>query len=152
MAQINAEVLAGITVANLLHPERGARLIQYHARDPQLPDFHEVLDALLSFTWKASARTDLEAEIQRVVHNVVLFQLMGLAVFDRAAPQVRSVALLKIEELNNWLEEKRTGVTDPNQKAHILFALSQIELFRDDPSQLNLPRPLSAPPGAPIGN
>jgi hypothetical protein len=147
-----AETLAGITVANLLHPERAARLIQYHARDPQLPDYYEVLDTLLSFTWKAPGKTGLQQEIQRVVDNVVLFHLMGVAVFEQTAPQVRSVALLKIEELNSWLKERLAEVKEPNRKAHIQYALSQIEQFRDDPGRLNLPRPLSAPPGAPIGN
>ncbi len=147
-----AETLADITTANLLHPERAARLIQYHARDPQLPDFQEVLDALLAFTWKAPAKTGLQAEIQRMVDKIVLFHLMGVAVFEQAAPQVRAMALLKIEELNSWLNEKLAGVKDAAQRAHILYGLTGIEQFRDNPGQLHLPRPLSAPPGAPIGN
>jgi hypothetical protein len=147
-----AETLAGITVANLLHPQRAARLIQYHARDPELPDFHEVLGRLMESTWKAGRRSGLQAEIQRMTENVVMYHVMGLAVHEQAAPQVRSVARHTIEELSVWLTRRLDSTRDTNQLAHVRFALSQIEIFRQDPSRLQLPQPLSAPPGAPIGN
>ncbi|NOR15395.1 MAG: DUF5117 domain-containing protein, partial [Candidatus Aminicenantes bacterium] len=70
-----AETAAGMTVSNLLHPERAARLIQYHARNPELPDFQEVVDELLTFTFKAPVRSGLEGEIQRVVNYVTLYNL-----------------------------------------------------------------------------
>jgi hypothetical protein len=147
-----AETLAGITVANLLHPERAARLIQYHARNPELPDFHDVLDRLIEFTWDAPVKDGMFGELQRVVDNVVLYHLMGLAVYDAAAPQVRAVSRWKIEELKSSLESKSEASGRINQKAHFLNALALIDLFEEDPSQLKLPQPLSAPPGAPIGN
>jgi len=147
-----AETLAGITFANLLHPERAARLIQYHAREPELPDFHEVLDRMVEFTWNSPKKDRLHGELQRVVDNVLLYHLMGLAVYEGAAPQVRAVARWKIEELEASLGKRVDETKSPNQKAHILNALALIEQFREDPSQLKLPQPLSAPPGAPIGN
>jgi len=147
-----AETLAGITVANLLHPQRAARLIQYHAREPELPDFHEVLDRMVEFTWNSPKKDGLHGELQRVVDNVLLYHLMGLAVYEGAAPQVRAVARWKIEELEASLGKRMDETKSPNQKAHILNALALIEQFRADPSQLKLPQPLSAPPGAPIGN
>jgi hypothetical protein len=147
-----AETLAGITAANLLHPERAARLIQYHARNPELPDFHDVLDRLLDFTWNAAEKEGLHGELQKVVDNVVLYHLMGLAVYEGAAPQVRAVARWKIEELGASLLSKAEAAGSVNWKAHFLNGLALIEQFRRDPSQLKLPEPLSAPPGAPIGN
>jgi hypothetical protein len=147
-----AETLAGITVASLLHPERAARMIQYHARDPELPDFHELVDELVGFTWKSPLRSGLPGEIQRTVNTTVLYHLMGLAIYPEAAPQVRSVAQWKLHELDAWIASAVDAARDPNQKAHLFFARDQIDLFRQDPSQLRLPEPLSAPPGAPIGN
>ena len=147
-----AETLAVITVASLLHPERAARMIQYHARDPELPDFHELVDELVGFTWKSGLRSGLPGEIQRTVNTTVLYHLMSLAVYPEAAPQVRAVALWKLEELEAWMASAVEDARDPNQKAHLHFARAQIDLFRRDPSQLRLPQPLSAPPGAPIGN
>ncbi len=147
-----AETLAGITVANLLHPERAARLIQYHARNPELPDFHDILDRLIEFTWNAPEEDGMPGELQRVVDNVVLYHLMGLAVYDNAAPQVRAVARWQIEELAGLFESKAQAASSVNWKAHFVSALALIEQFYEDPSQLKLPQPLSAPPGAPIGN
>lgn len=147
-----AETLAGITAANLLHPERAARLIQYHARNPELPDFHNVLDRLVDFTWNADPKDGIHGELQRVIDNVVLYHLMGLAVYEGAAPQVRAVARWKIEELGASLLSKAEAAGSVNWKAHFLNGLALIEQFRRDPSQLKLPVPLSAPPGAPIGN
>ena len=147
-----AETLAGITVANLLHPQRAARLIQYHARNPELPDFHDVLARLMGATWKTDRRSGLHAEIQRVVDFVVLYHVMGLAVHEQAAPQVRAVARHAVDELGIWLTRSLGDIRDINQRAHVRYALSRIEIFRQDPSRLPLPEPLSAPPGAPIGN
>jgi hypothetical protein len=75
-----------------------------------------------------------------------------LAVYEGAASQVRAVARWKIEELNVWLDRRLDSAKSPNQKAHLFHALALIEQFHKDPSQLKLPQPLSAPPGAPIGN
>jgi len=147
-----AETLAGMTVGNLLHPERAARLIQYHARNPELPGFHEVLDELISFTWKAPARSGLEGEIQRVVNYVTLYNLMGLVGSDRTAPQVKAIAMLKVVELQSWLKSQVQKNRDIYHGAHFVFALAQIELFQKDPSKFQLPESLAAPPGAPIGN
>lgn len=147
-----AQTAAGITVSNLLHPERAARLIQYHAREPELPGFHEILDKLIEFTWKASVQTGLEGEVQRVVNYVTLYQLMGLVGSDQAAPQVKAVAMLKLEDLKSWLQSQVPRTRDVNHKAHFVFAVSQIELFQKDPAKFQLPEVLSAPPGAPIGN
>ncbi|TRO55167.1 DUF5117 domain-containing protein, partial [Candidatus Bathyarchaeota archaeon] len=46
-----AETAAGLAVKLILHPERAARLVEYHARDPGLPGFGDVLDRLFEATW-----------------------------------------------------------------------------------------------------
>jgi hypothetical protein len=94
----------------------------------------------------------MHGELQRVVDNAVLYHLMGLAVYEGASPQVRAVARWKIEELGASLPSKAKAAGGVNWKAHFLNGLALIEQFRRDPSRLKLPEPLSAPPGAPIGN
>ena len=149
-----AETVANLTVGYLLYPERAARLIQYQARNSELPGLDEVIDKLVEASWKAPLKTGLHAEIQRVVNNVVLYNLMGLASYERAALQVRAVAGLKLKELQMWLtkEAYSAKLNDTSQKAHFLFALDQIELFLKDPTRVKLTVPLPPPPGAPIGN
>ena len=146
-----AETLAGVTVGNLLHPERAARLIEFHSRDEDLPGLSEVLDELISHTWKSPPSSGRHAAIERVVDNVVLYRLMGLAAFERTSPQVRAFSALKLDELKSWLESQLESTTDESRKAHFFFAVSEIEAFQQDPTRVKLTVPLSPPPGAPIG-
>ena len=43
-----ASIAADLTVSALLQPERAARLVDFHARDPKNPDFTDVVSALVS--------------------------------------------------------------------------------------------------------
>lgn len=146
-----AEAVADLTVGSLLFPERAARLVQFHSRDPQLPGLEHVIDRLVAATWKAAAPGGFAGEIRRTVNVSVMRNLMGLAASEQAAPQVRAVAALKLDELKNWLKQNMPGISDPAHKAHVFFAVSQIELFQKDPAKVKLTPPLAAPPGAPIG-
>lgn len=146
-----AETAAGLTAGLILHPQRAARLIVQHARNEEFPGLCEVIDTLLDFTWKSGAKPGLQAEVQRVVNHVVLYNLMRLAVEESAAPQAKAVSLLKIEELKRWLVSRVKVETDEGQRAHFLSSLNQVERFLEDPEEFLLPSPLAAPPGAPIG-
>ncbi|MBS3819661.1 peptidase, partial [bacterium] len=146
-----AEVAVRMTVGSLLFHERAARMIQYHARNNKLPGFSEVVDALIEATWKSPHQKGLHGEIQRVVDQVVLTHLMGLAGQERAAPQVRAVASLKLKELKDWINQRIKHVSDKSQKAYLNYALSQIRLYEKDPSRVEITEPLPAPAGAPIG-
>ena len=46
-----AETTAGMTVGVILHPERAARLAEYHSRDPGLPGLGDVINRLFEATW-----------------------------------------------------------------------------------------------------
>ena len=147
-----AETVANMTIAYMLYPERAARLVQYHAGNNELPGLGEVIDKLISSTWKSPLKLGFKGEIQRTVNNAVLYNLMGLASFEGAAPQVKAVALYKLNELKSWLGRSVSGTKDESQKAHFYYAVSQIELFQKDPDKVKLTVPLPSPPGAPIGN
>jgi len=142
-----AESAASITLAQILHPERAERLIQYHARDPKNPGLAEVIDKVLAATWKRPRVGGLASETQRVVDNVALYQLMALAVGDTAAAQARAIALSKIEDLKAFLN---SPVSDPDQRAHYRYALAQIKRFQEDPKKIDFPKPAEPPPGQPI--
>ncbi len=154
-----AEAAANLTVGLILHPERAARLVEYHSRYKYCPGFDEVLDKVITFTWKSTFKSGIFAEIQRVVNNVVLYHLMSLASEERNASQVRALAFAKLDELNMWLKQQVSSWTDGKQfladsnlKAHFVYAAAKIDLFQKDPTKITLPAPLSPPPGAPIGS
>jgi hypothetical protein len=144
------ESAASLTIGQILNPERAARLIQYHARDPKVPGLTEVTGRLIDATWKHTRAEGLEAETQRVVEDVVLYYLMSLAASDTAASQARAIATSRIEDLKAWITARQA--VDQNQRAHYKFALQRIKEFEDHPNQMSFPIPVEPPPGQPIGD
>lgn len=147
-----AETAADMAVGLLLHPERAARLVEYHARDNAFPGLAEVLDNIVRSTWRAKPETGYPGEIRRVVNNVVLYHLMAMAVNEAAAPQVRAIAFLKLDELKTWLTENQSNAKkDPNRHAENVFAISQISQFQENPEKIRITKPGDPPAGSPIG-
>jgi hypothetical protein len=146
-----AETAANITLGSILHPERAARMVEYHSRNEGFPGLSEALDKLISFTWKSTHKSGYHTEIQRVVDNVFLYNLMRLGVDEKSTPQVRAIAHLKLDELKNWLNMQISLLKDKNQKAHYFYAVSQINQLQADPDKIKLAIPLIPPQGAPIG-
>jgi hypothetical protein len=146
-----AETAASMTLGLILHPQRAARLVEYHSRDNSLPGLGEVVDQILNASWKTPAGSAYHAEIQRVVNNLVLDQIMKLAANEEAAMQVRAMAWLKLEELKNWLANAINQTTAENMKAHYLFAAARLSQFLSNPKDMQLSAPLTPPAGQPIG-
>jgi hypothetical protein len=148
-----AEAAASFTTSFLLHPERAARLVEYNSRDNSLPSLGETIDKILSATWKQTAtpQKTYKAEVQRTINTAVLQGVMRLAQDDEASAQTRAIALLKLDELKNWIESKRKGVKDEGTKAAYLLASVQIAEFVKSPKTVTIPKVLAVPPGQPIG-
>lgn len=144
-----AETAASLTIGLILHPERAARLVQYHAEDPALPAFEDVVDRLIGATWKAEPAIGLATQVQRAVDNVVLFHLMTLGANERAPAQVRAIAMAKLSALRDWAST--TSSTDASWKAFLQFASVQIRRFETNPKEMGISRPAPTPPGQPIG-
>jgi len=146
-----AENAASITISAILHSARASRIIEYHARRNDVPGLAEVLDKLVSFTWKSGPKSGLHAEIQRVVNNVLLHELMRLAADEDAASGVCAMASLKLEELKGWLSQEMKSAKDENQKAHLFQGILKIKLFQENPDRIKKAAPLPLPQGPPIG-
>jgi Met-zincin/Domain of unknown function (DUF5117) len=146
-----AEAIADHVSSFLFNPERAARLVQFHARDPRNPGLVEVIDKIISSTWKVPVAIGYPGEIQRTVNMIILGDLIGLAAAERAPNQVRAVAELKLEQLKTWLSTQRTLTPDDDQRAFLFFAVAQIKRFQDDPKKTNLTKPQDPPDGQPIG-
>jgi len=145
------EAAASLTIGLILDPQRDTRLVENRARDPQAPSLTEVMDQLLTATWKAPQATGYPGEIQRTVDDVVLDDLMRLAVNEQSAPQVRALASLKLSELKDWLSASLRQGPDENRRAQFAYAAAEIELFEKDPKSVKIPSPVEPPPGQPIG-
>ena len=146
-----AEAITDHVAGFLFNAERTARLVQFHARDTRNPSLGEVIDRVLSSTWKAPVASGYSGEIQRTVNMVVLTNLMALAANDKAANQVRAIASFKLDQLKTWLNSQRRLPTDENQRAFVSYSVEQIKRFQDDPKKMNLTAPQQPPDGQPIG-
>lgn len=146
-----AEAAAEITVALLLQPDRAQRMIEYHAQNTNNPGFDELLDDLLTATWKAQPESGYPGAIQRSVNAVVLSHLMTLAADEHASSQVRAVASFKLDELKKWLVTRENLPRDIATHAEYFFAKNQIDQFEKNPAQLHVTTPAPPPAGDPIG-
>ncbi|HXW88969.1 MAG TPA: zinc-dependent metalloprotease [Terriglobales bacterium] len=145
------EAAAEIVASLLFQPERDQRLIEYHARDANNPGFDELVDAVVTATWKAQPVSGYDGAIQRTVNLVMLDHVMRLAADEHAPAQVRAVALLKLDELKQWLASRKATVRDQATRAEFFFAENQIERFERNPAEVRVTTPVSPPAGDPIG-
>ena len=146
-----AEEAAQHTLQFLFNTERAARLVEFHARDAANPGLQEVLNTIVTATWKGPHAAGYAGEVARTVDNVVLYDLLSLANNERATTQVRAVASREAEQLKGWLNANKAA-GDPAQQAHLAYAAAQIEQFQKDPKKLELPAPAEPPDGPPIGD
>jgi hypothetical protein len=146
-----AENAASLTIGLLLQSARAGRLLEHHARDAKQPSLESVIDKIAAATTKAAPSKGFEAAVQITVSGVFVDQLLRLAGDDKASPQVRSVALLKANQLRTWLVSHAEGTTDVQFKAHYGQAAERIRRTQDGDASTNRSKDLVIPPGQPIG-
>jgi uncharacterized protein DUF4953/uncharacterized protein DUF5117 len=147
-----AATAADMAVRDLLQPERMARLVDFHRRDPGLPGLEEVLDALHERVFTAQKpRDEREAEIVRATQRVMVDALIDRAVDPAVPSQVRFRLLDELQKLRRLREEPSP---DRIQHAHLESLRSDLERFfeRESPERVVRPAPAEPPPGQPIGS
>ena len=146
-----AESAAEIISSLLFEANRDERLVEYHARDASYPSLGELIDDILSATWKATPATGYDGEIQQTVDAVVLDHLMDLAADDQAAPQTRAIASLKLDDLKSWMQTELQS-SDESRRAELFYGFHEIDAFEKNPAAIHLmTRPAPPPAGDPIG-
>ncbi|HEY5915936.1 MAG TPA: zinc-dependent metalloprotease, partial [Chryseolinea sp.] len=146
-----AEIAAAMTLNVILHPSRAGRLVEYHARDPKQPGLESVIDKLVNATIKSPQKSGYESAVQITVNDVLINALISLAANKTSSTQVRSVAFLKLNQLETWLKDRQKSVVDEGWKAHYMYAQERIRTFKDAPQDFKLEQELNPPPGQPIG-
>jgi hypothetical protein len=146
-----AVVAADHTVANILDPERAARMVQQHALEPAQPGLDDVIARLVDATFGARTANPYQAEIRRAVERVVADHLMALAA-DAPMPQVRAIANLRLATLMESAG-RDPAAADPADAAHRILLAQDIKRFIERPAQpAAATTDPAAPPGAPIGD
>jgi Met-zincin/Domain of unknown function (DUF5117) len=144
-----AECAADLTLAGLFNAQRAARLVEYHARNPQNPSLlAEVIDATLAATRPAPSERDgnpetLSGVVQRAVYARAVEALLSLAANPQASFEVRAIAYAKLDQI------KQQTLASSSTAAYLRH---RIEQFQKEPEKFT-PAPLvEAPPGMPIGD
>ena len=167
-----AEMAADLTFGMVFDGARAARLVDHRARAAGQPGLGAIIDRVLAATWRAEPQAGLAGEVGRAVDFAALRRLMLLAAGGRvgrgasaAVPtnfdwptvperngsfQVRAEARGALSGLGRWLEAN-PAADDPAEQAHRTYAGWMIERFLEDPGAVELPAPLRAPDGSPIG-
>ncbi len=102
--------LATEVIEGLLQRDRLARVVLFHARDPQLPTLDEVLRAVVDRTWGSPTPVNPnEQALRRAVQRVVLNTLLDRAGDQRALPDVRQVAEFHLDALRGRLQATTDG-------------------------------------------
>ena len=146
------EAAAALTASLLFHPSRASRLVEYHARDSKQPGLDETLDAILDATWRSPRKSDLAAQTQFTVEDVVLEHLLELASAHEASTEARAIALATIPKLEAWLKSEVSTTLTSDIVAHRQAAIDEIERYKRDPSKFAPAPEIATPPGQPIGS
>ncbi len=144
-----AATAADFALGALLAPERAARLVDQHRRDPALPGLEEVIDTILASSFSGGAGLRL-AEIRRTVEAVAVRRLIGLAGNPGATSGVRARAEAA---LFNLARRPISGAEPADERAFFGHLVREIERFFRRTEALDRPgAPVpEIPPGQPIG-
>ena len=148
-----AATAADLTLSTLLPPERLARLVDFHRRDPGLPGCDEVLDAITkrAFAGPEPSSPRLK-EIRRAVQAVTVRRLLLAAALPGETTPVRAALESSLRRLDAALtREARSG--EPADQALRSLLAQDIERWLSRPAGAQAPpgAPPDLPPGPPIG-
>lgn len=139
-----ADVAADLTLSALLHPERAARLVEFHRRDEAALGLEDVLDAIEKVSFDP-AEAGREQAISETVQARFVSVLTSLSVHPQASAAVRAIAEARLYKLNARL----TGLGTP----HAVWLARRVDahLARGPDEGAAKETAPDTPPGSPIG-
>jgi len=124
--------------------------VEHNARDAHNPTLHEVIEAIVTATWKAPTIKGLQGQAQRIVQSAVAEHLLALAANPEASTDARALARDEVVLLRKYI----VGVlpTSFEQRGLQEATLARIDLFLKEPEKFTPAPPAPIPPGQPIGD
>ena len=147
-----AESSADLTLALLCNPERASRLIEYHVRVPDSPGLSTVLEGISSTTAeRPGGGQTISSETERAVEFRGLEAMLALAMNSGASSEARAVTRSHIDDLlRKWTSDPTPS--DTAEAIHRRALIRRIQDFERDPEKFVPAKPVTAPPGMPIGD
>jgi Met-zincin/Domain of unknown function (DUF5117) len=141
-----AETAADLPLSFLLNSERMNRMVQYQVANGGL-GLNEMLQTLISKTWKATRKTGMEKLIQQQTEQVLLTYLLAASVDDNLSFPAKSIAQQTLSDMKKYIEAQQKIVKDESQIANFTLALERMKA----PEKAKPTIHKEIPPGAPIG-
>jgi hypothetical protein len=140
-----AATWADFAITNLLAPERLARCVDFHRRDPAALGVDEVLDAMTRALFAApESKSPRLAEIRRSEQAVFVSRMIAAAANPANTPAVRAA-------IEASLRSGATGDADAHMRAMLNGDIARYVSRSSTSPAVTPPAPPELPPGAPIG-
>jgi hypothetical protein len=141
-----AETAADLPLSFLFNSERLNRMAQYEAENNGL-GAGEMINTLITKTWKAPRLSGMERLIQLQTEQVLLTYLLAASINDNNSFIVKSNAQKALNDLKIFIEAQSKTATDETYKGHLLLALERMKKPENAKPTIHK----EIPPGAPIG-
>ncbi len=143
-----ARTAARMVIGGALNPQRMARVVAFHDRDPTLPSAEEVVGALADGAWAGVADDALGRAVQRELVD----GLIDLAADDGATVEARAAAEWGLRRIHDQAARLVDDIDDTTT-AHLQHVTSDIVRFMERRYEGDgRTGALPPPPGTPIGN
>ena len=145
-----AHSLAQEIVNGLLHPQRAARLVSFHARNAANPSLDEVISALVETTWGSPpaglASEEQGSELRRVAQRATVDGLLDLAGSSAATALVRATAEHHLAQLRQRANlSQGLSAADQGHRAAMRRDIDRYFDGRDDPAKRPRPAIIALP-------
>jgi hypothetical protein len=148
-----AQTLSQMVLDMILQRDRAARLVEFATRGSgQHLTLGAAIDAVVAATWDAAKPASAKlAAIQRVTQRAVADKLILLAADTDAAPEVRSMAELKIAALRGRARARQASSQTDDERASWLGIETAFKRWVEKGEAPKVSPALIAPPGDPFG-
>lgn len=144
-----AESSINTTLKFIFNPERGARIIEHHARDNKQPAYEDLLNQLLQQTiYNKNTNDDYVGELQKMASMATLKYILNTLASDKTTDQVKTRLSFILNEIKVFIANQ-PDVKDLTVYQQMKSLINRFELY---PNDFKLPEPLAMPDGAPIGD
>lgn len=141
-----AETAADLPLSFLFNAQRLSRMAQYEVQSNGL-GVAEMVNMLITKTWKAPRQTGIYKLIQLQTEQVLLTYLLSASVNDNNSFAVKAALQKAISDLWIFVDKQEKAATDETYKGHLLLALERM----NEPEAAKPAIHKEIPPGAPIG-
>lgn len=139
-----AEGSISLSLRQILHPARMARLVSYGTMG-DYPNLEEVVDRLLEITWdEESTDNNYEGQLQRLIQRITADEMMRQAVNENSSGEVRAVLSDRLDSLAERIENMRS------KSPHQATIAADIRRWQQNPAEFTPAAALQLPPGDPI--